>query len=448
MRSSLCALLASMTLAFVGAACGGSGSSGSASTGEWGDACVTDNGCLEGLGCFGNVCSQGGVGEETGGGRLCAPGSKLICNCPDGSTSKAECAPDGLSFFPCQCGAETGEETGFETGATEETGEETGFETGLESGEETGLETSEETGGSGEVDPQCLDGQYTETLADPDANISGDSAAYSPANVIAFIQSILLKRYPHGWTLVDGGMNSSLFGESCVDTFLGDTSSAAAVIDQMGTIVHECGHFADLDLGGFSGSGYIINADTTFICSGGGTTDNGGETFARSLIKGDAYAALHPPCQSFGDNNCADSYAGIYLDGDPTDGTFDSGDQGFDMLFEETVQYVNSLVTSYAFADQQPFTTSARDGILTFLWYLERYLQMARFEYPDAYTLLKNDTCWREAILTVWGRAWLYLDITENMNALGINDVKLMGLVLEPDLLQEIQLLRDAQGCP
>jgi hypothetical protein len=33
------------------------------------------------------------------------------------------------------------------------------------------------------------------------------------------------------------------------------------------------------------------------------------------------------------------------------------------------------------------------------------------------------------------------------MNALGIEDAKLMGLVMAPELLQEIQLLRDAEGC-
>ena len=471
MRFQFAALIATALLCL--SACEGSSSGSSEETGGWAEPCDEATPCAGNLVCLGGVCVEDQSGEETGQ-TQCAPGSKLLCSCPDGLSSKSECNADGTGFLPCDCGGgtevggevggevgeevggevgeETGSEVGEETGSEvgEETGSEAGEETGSEAGEETGSEAGEETGTQGNsiaVDPNCIDGQYSEVMADPNGDISSPIAQYAPSNVIAFIQGILQPRYPLGWTLVDGGMNSSLFGESCVDTFLGDTSSAASVIGQMSTIVHECGHFTDLDLGGFSGAGYIINADTTFICSGGGTTQNGGNTFARSLIMNDEYAALHTPCENWGDSNCDDTYAGIYLNGDPTDGNFDSGDQGFDMLFEETVQYVNSLVTSYAYADQSQGSTSARDGILTFLWYVERYLRMARLAHPDAHTFLKNDPCWREAILTVWGRAWLYLETTTNMNALGIDDAKLMGLVMDPELLQEIQLLRDAAGC-
>ena len=73
---------------------------------------------------------------------------------------------------------------------------------------------------------------------------------------------------------------------------------------------------------------------------------------------------------------------------------------------------------------------------------------MARLEYPAAYKLLSEDACWREAILTVWGRAWLYLDWTEGISALGIQDNKLYGLVHDEELLGEIELLRALQGCP
>lgn len=160
----------------------------------------------------------------------------------------------------------------------------------------------------------------------------------------------------------------------------------------------------------------------------------------------DQYAALHPPCASFADQGC-DSYAAIYLDGDPNDGAFDSGDQGYGMLHEETLQYVNSLATSYAFEDQFSYSTSARDEILTFLWYTMRYLRMARLEHPEAYTLLSESSCWRDLILQTCGRAWLYLEMTSGSSTLGINDDFLMTLVMEPELLSEIQRLRDIEGC-
>ena len=163
------------------------------------------------------------------------------------------------------------------------------------------------------------------------------------------------------------------------------------------------------------------------------------DTPARSLIQLDAYAGLKTD----------DSYARIYLDGDPADAAFDSGDQGLDMLMEEAVQYVNSLATDYAFSDQARSGSqiSARDGILTFLWYVERYLRMLRVDHPATYDVVMADPCWRELILSVWGRAWLYLDATEGITALGIDDAELEALVLDPDLLDEIDRVRQAEGC-
>ena len=92
-------------------------------------------------------------------------------------------------------------------------------------------------------------------------------------------------------------------------------------------------------------------------------------------------------------------------------------------------------------------SVSERDGILTFLWYVQRYLRLARLQYPDAYGLLVNDPCWRESVLTVWGRAWLYLTLTDDLPQLGIDDDLLYGLATDETLLEEIDRLRDAQGC-
>ena len=185
------------------------------------------------------------------------------------------------------------------------------------------------------------------------------------------------------------------------------------------------------------------------MCKGGLSSQQGGKTFARSLIKNDEYQTFHPACKSLQGKNC-DAYAFIYLDGNPNDSKFEGGDQGFNALFEEVVQYVNSLIVGYAFADKKPAfgASSDRDGILTFLWYVERYLRMGRQDFPQAYKVLRDDKCWREAILTIWGRAWFYLEKTKNMKGLGINDKKLEGLVKNPELLNEIQLLRNKQGCP
>jgi hypothetical protein len=289
----------------------------------------------------------------------------------------------------------------------------------------------------------CLDGGWTEPLPPSDADISGPIAAFNRNDPETFILDVLELRYPVGRALVEGGL------PRCLTAFGYDLSTPAKVLSQMSTITHECGHFTDNELSGFSSNAYLITEDVTLEAAFGDTTTRGGSTFARSLIVGDAWTELNPPCGGGAGRDC-DSWAGIYLDGDPNDARFESGDQGFNMLFEEMVQYVNSIATGYAFADTLGnFEVSERDGLLTFMWYVERYLYLARNEYPDAYDLLLtgDDGRWREAILTVWGRANLYLDATADIPALGINDAALLELVQDETLAGEIQRLRDAQGC-
>ena len=151
----------------------------------------------------------------------------------------------------------------------------------------------------------------------------------------------------------------------------------------MSTVVHECGHSYDLGQGGFGGAHYYLTSQTSFTCSQGDTTSRGGKTFARSRMNSDMFGPSRPKCNGSNTPGC-DFYADVYLDGDPDDGTFDGGDQGFNSVLEEATQYVNSLATGYAFRDRYSSQISERDGLLTFLWYIGRYLHMARTQYPDA----------------------------------------------------------------
>ena len=347
-----------------------------------------------------------------------------------------------------------GQESAAGGGAASEGGGEEPTETEeprepVEGTEEGGSEEGGETfTPSGTTVIGCYDGDYEETVPTGTESIAAELAAYSPAGLNDFVYSVLDKRYPLGSFLVEGGMTSDgpFAGQDCIGQFVSNTSSGEAVIGALATVVHECGHFYDINLGGFFESAFVIREDLTFSCPGGAGEVNGGPTFARSLIKNDKYSALWTPCENFGDQNCQDSYAGVYLSGDPFDGQFDSGDQGFDSVLEEVTQYVNSLATDYAFDDFISGSISARDGILTFLWYTTRYLKMAREEYPSAYTSITTP-CWREVILTVWGRAWLYLGLTEGNPKLGLKDDIILDLVLEPELLEEIDRLREMEGC-
>lgn len=289
------------------------------------------------------------------------------------------------------------------------------------------------------TDPACLDGQYDETLPNDTAAISDLISGYAAADYLTFVDQVLARRYPVGAHLVTLGneLGSARFG-NCVERFTSNRNTAASILGQMSTVVHECGHIADLSSGGFSSSVYLITENLDFECSSAAARL--GDSFERSRLNGDAYAELNPD----------DFYRDVYLDGDPDDGTFDGGDQGYDSVLEEATQYVNSLATDWALRDTrgQFGSVSARDGILTFLWYIERYLRMARLEFPATYSLITTNACWRELTLTIWGRAWLYLELSANESGLGISDDFIEELVLDPDLLGEIERLREAQGCP
>lgn len=297
----------------------------------------------------------------------------------------------------------------------------------------------------GVVSLRCIDGQWREPLPNKSASLNAVKATFSGNNYNRFVLDVLKVRYPTGKYVVEGGLAK----KDCIGQFLDerDKESASGIIDSLSTIVHECGHMHDSNrTEAFNEVAYVLTPKVAFVCSGASYVGVN-HTFARSLLNGDIFSAQRPPCLNEWHVGC-DFYAS-YLDGNPMNDKFENGDQGFDMVLEETVQYVNSLATHYAYEDQQSTTrsVSARDGILTFLWYTERYLRMARLQYPDQYQFLTGDPCWREAILSTWGRAWTYLALTANSPSLGIDSQAIEMLVRDPRLLIEISFVRMAQGC-
>ncbi len=283
----------------------------------------------------------------------------------------------------------------------------------------------------------CDENLYSETPPSPNASVASAVAAFNASNRVPFIYQSLEARYPIGRYITEQGQLRGAF-DNCAEIFLGNASTPVEVMNRLSTVVHECGHSLDLSIGEFGEDTFVFRPDLQLTCKDGDTTDRYGKTFARSLINGDAYAATNPD----------DFYRDVYMDGDPFNAAFEGGDQGFNSVVEEATQYINSLATDYAFEDQfGGYSTSARDGILTFLWYIERYLKLARESYPGVYQFISGDACYREAVLTVWARAWFYLNLTEGRPALEIDGPTLKPLVLSADLANEIQLLRQAHGC-
>lgn len=295
------------------------------------------------------------------------------------------------------------------------------------------------------ADRGCLGGQYVEELPRPFVAIDDLTAAYQPARVEDLVLGVLERRYAVGHFIL-----TSVPTTRCIETYLvHGQETAPDVLRSLSVLVHECGHMLDR-MRSQGSNAYVFTPQLTLSCPRGDTTSRGGRTFARSRIRDDAFAASWPPCGEDGEDGC-DMYADLYLDGDPDDDTHQSGDQGFNLLLEEQVQYVNSLATAYAFHGEvdRGSHASHRDGVLTMLWYVERYLHRARTLHPEAYQHLVHgeDGCWRRAILTAWGRSVLYLDATRKLPQLGLHHGRLLKLVRTPELLEEIERLRVAEGC-
>ncbi len=298
------------------------------------------------------------------------------------------------------------------------------------------------------LDPACVDGRVTLDIPGRQPSIAAEVAAYEPARARALMRQVLTARWPYGERLVDEGV--ALAGPDepdCVTRGLNGDPPALArdFLLRLQSVVHECGHAVDLAAGDPLAPAYRLGPDTVVRCEGGRYVGPLA-TPARSRIRGDAFGAERPPCPDKGERGC-DPYAGLYLEGDPGDDQFDTGDQGLAMVLEELLQYQHSLMAARTISDHLIARTSARDGLLTSLWYLERYLHMMRLGHPEAYAAVMESPCWRGLILTLWGRSWRLLEATADERHLGLEDEALLALVEEPALLQEIERVRRAHGC-
>ena len=297
------------------------------------------------------------------------------------------------------------------------------------------------------LDENCIDGAWQERWPNREQDVSSIVQNFHGQNPVQNVVALLNARYPDGALYVNSALADTRYG-NCFDIFYTPTTSGSDLVSQLSLLTHECGHFADLvGPANVNNDFFLVNSTTEFDCRRGETVARGGDTFANSLLADDQYQQDFPPCTSDQVTRQCDSYARTYLNGDENDGQHQSGDQGFDSLLEEAHQYVTSLATGYAFNDFYSRATSERDGVAAFMWYITRYLRLARTEHPLAYARISQDACWREMVLTTWGRAWRYLQRTEGMPMLGLNDDLYISRALNPELLEEIDRLRAFEGC-
>ncbi len=253
--------------------------------------------------------------------------------------------------------------------------------------------------------------------AEPDwcadlADLSAIEASHDPSQLRATLIALSELRYPPALGFLEAQTDAEL-----ARWFFSGTETLDQVIDGYEVAVHEGSHiwgFGEFDFENYS---YRVIDDTLILDTA--YLDN----FARSEI-----LTRHPYADT-------DFYADTYL-------TDFSGTQGFNTVLDEFNAYGHSLASRYCTRDSIEGATSARDGLLTFMLYVELYLQTAREDHPDDYAEILDDPRHVEAIGAIWDRAEYLLDLTADSPELGIEDDFIEGFVRDPANLDEIERVR------
>ncbi len=244
-------------------------------------------------------------------------------------------------------------------------------------------------------------------------DLSDLDAAYDGSNLRETLEEVSARRYPPALGFLDAQDDGDLN-----TWFGGSNGNFGQVMDRYEVAVHEGSHIWGFDQFSFTSYSYRVVDDSHIVETE--YLDN----FFRSEI-----LDRHPDAAS-------DFYANTYLTGN-------SGAQGFNTLLDEYNAYAHSLASRYCIRDQfAGSSTSARDGILTFMWYVETYLKIAREDHPDDYDEILADQGHVDLILDVWDRAEYWLEITDGDDSLGIDDDEIAELTYDPDNLAEIDRLR------
>ena len=293
---------------------------------------------------------------------------------------------------------------------------------------------------------------------------------------LLFLHDVFDERYPTAKAVLNKDR-----GAAALKKYNVDVTSGESVLSDVTLTLHEDGHALDGALKREGGrENYFLVAqlmDGTILdfAPPGLTYPNSSDYFegiSRSAILLDSQNHKRPPAdcpncilnphQEEGEWGSDGSYSSLYLTDAPeagvithykegfpgfdpnftvaTNDNFDSGDQGYGMLFEETLQYSRSLSWKYNVDDIEKTRGSGKDSMLLWLWWNERYLKLVREEYPAEHEFFMEH--WAEAFLTVWGQAWRHLDTPSMLyNPDKYDD--LLELVTDDLMLGEVQYVRE-----
>jgi hypothetical protein len=243
------------------------------------------------------------------------------------------------------------------------------------------------------------------------ADMSDIEAAHDPSDIRTTVLAISERRYPPAVGFVDAQTDSEL------ERWFSSNPDFDQVMDGYEVAVHEGAHIWGFGSFSFDTYSYRVVDDSLIIETA--YLDN----FDRSEI-----LTLHPDPGS-------DFYTDVYLTGS-------SGAQGFNTLLDEYNAYAHSLASRYCTRDYlSGSSTSARDGMLTFMFYVEAYLKIAREQHPDDYDAIVDDPAHVDLILTIWQRAEAWLDLSAAHPELDIDAARIEAWVYDPDNVAEIELL-------
>ena len=259
------------------------------------------------------------------------------------------------------------------------------------------------------------DTSYREAACTPLADISDVAKTYTDATWRTALETVAIRRYPIGVTFLRT-QNDTQLGA----WFPAGRSTFAQAMAGFDTAVHEGSHVWQAVRFDGRSQTFRVRDDLDIVVKWV-------STFPRSELLDE-----HP-------DKAADRYAATYLQGEP-------GKQGFTSVLDEFNAYAHSLAARWCTRDTVPAGTrvSARDGVLTFMFYVGEYLRIARARHPKDYAALLDDPGIVRMVSTVWDRSEFWLRLASGERALGVDDERIAGWAYDPARLDEVARVRSA----
>ena len=135
------------------------------------------------------------------------------------------------------------------------------------------------------------------------------------------------------------------------------------------------------------------------------------------------------------------SYYEIYLKGD-------SGKQDITVLLDELNAYIHSTNTSVKFVDLNPrnLIQSERDGLATFMYYVELYLKKARLSHTKQWESICSDEEYMSLLKSLWQRAEETMESALKYPQLGQQDKFIIKKIYESQNINELVKTFDEAG--